>query len=336
MKKVFLVSNDIKIFIVLRSLLTGALISLLIFFIYFFFSPTLLVPVLILLGSLNLWIAHLTAKKLKHLNEMSAIVLEDGIEWCESNSSQIIPWKEIQKIEISNTPLGTPNTFLVITKNRSFPMHLFEDFDHLWSQIRGRVERSASVYSRIKIWGKEMQLLSATVFCFLLLVLIGTWAMGATDFSFAYFIALIVGLFFILYRPFSQLINEAIAQIEVGLGTLCTLAFIFNFTSGVVLPYLQKEGQSLTSACGLDSPQIRCYSTPQKSCLNVWKQMEVSCRDDLKSYLQSRSPSSLVGPVIARCQKQKFDKSLFYNRTHADTSFCQNYFTSIAKKPTDY
>lgn len=334
MKKFFLVSSDIKIFIVLRSVLTGALVSLLVFFLYFFFSPVFLIPVLIFLGLLNFWLIILTTRKLASLGRMTLYVLDSGIEFDDGRSSHILPWKDIQKVESSYTPLGTRNTLVLFTKEKNHSLHLYDNVDLLWEYISKHLDRSTSIQTEVKIWGKEMQLLSTTIFCFLLLMMMGNLAMGPTDFGFAYFIALTVGLFFILYRPFSQLISESITQVEVGLGTLCTLAFIFNFTSTVILPILQQGGQNLTAACGSESPQILCYAAPQKTCQNVWRQMEAHCKVDLKEYLQTRSPSSLIGPVLSRCQKQKYDRSLYFNRINTQTSLCQNYFASIAAKPS--
>jgi hypothetical protein len=331
MKKSFLVSSDLKIFIVLRSLLTGALVSLLIFFLYLFFSKTLLIPILIFLFFFNAWIFYLTSKNLHHFSALSLELHESHLEFREGDVIKKIFWNDIQRVEMTSTPVGTRNTLVLFTKSENFPLHIYDDFNLLWFQISDRLGRSANIVSRVKIWGKELQLLFATVLSFLLLVFLGTLAVQPSDFNFIYFLALVAGLFFILYRPISQLLSEGITQAEVGIGTVAVLIFMFHFFSTVLVPYLEK-GQDAMAACGSESPQIRCYSAPASTCRHVWTQFETACKEELKPWLQSRSPSSLVGPAIQKCQKQKFDKTLFYSRVRGDSSYCQSYFDSFKER----
>lgn len=332
MHKVYIVSKDLRVFIILRSVLAGMLVSLLVFLFYAYILKDYAITLSLLTLAFSSWLLVLTYNKFMQLRGMRLHYESTHLAFqTPDQPTKKLLWQDVQRVEISYTPFATHGTLILFTKSDSFPLHLYQGFDSLWENVKTHLPEAMLVQTRMQIWGKEFQLLVSAIFSFLIVSFALSLTIAPESFSLFYFAAFGAGVFFILYRPISQLISEMITQVEVGMGSLAILAFVFHLTSSLVVPYLDELEQARLP-CGSESEQLQCYRMPAQSCKKIWKNLEVSCREDLKEVLSNRSPSALVGPIISKCQKKKFDKNLTYSRVKNGTSMCQNYFAWLERR----
>ena len=144
-----------------------------------------------------------------------------------------------------------------------------------------------------------------------------------------FIILLALSVLIMIKRPLGRLLQLPAAW-EVGIATLGVLAFVFHFSIAYVIPYMEFEEQ-VNAPCGQKTPQGQCYEVPRELCLQVWTQYESLCKVELADTLKKLGPSGMQGPVIQKCQGQKFDKVMKFNRKNSFTFYCSSYFQFLEK-----
>lgn len=62
--------------------------------------------------------------------------------------------------------------------------------------------------------------------------------------------------------------------------------------------------------CQESSVEIRCYNLAKENCRTVWETYEGQCKAEIKSQLDPKKVTSLIGPQVRGCTYRSLDQAL--------------------------
>lgn len=105
----------------------------------------------------------------------------------------------------------------------------------------------------------------------------------------------------------------------------------------IVIALFKMDFGGSSTPCDPQSLQMACYYVTPKICKKTWDALEVKCHDLLPKVMgREFSPSEIIAPKIAKCQKVFFDKQFHNSRKIEGGSGCDDLFLYIEERRHDF